>query len=226
MSEEKPKPFKLDIKKHTAVKAFPAFGIFMGCPKVGKSTFMASIPNCLILDLEHHGYDHIDVEAVAPIKNKDELIDGIDEYMKSLDYEVLIIDHMRAVCDYFSDEIAAENEVAMIDDIGWNKGQKELTVKIAKFFKYITRTATHKKRIFVVAHTMDKKGEIRLDVDGNNESMILGIVDFVGFLYRSGPNLNLNMCSKSGAEYGIRNDALSSYDGPADYLKLLEIGKS
>jgi len=216
----------LNIQENIAVNEFPPCGIFMGAPKVGKSTFMSQIPDALILNLEKNGYKHINCKAIAPVKTKKELINGIDEYLTSK-YKVLIIDHLREVVTYLSARICKDNDVDCLSDIGWNNGYKKLTGDLSKFLSHIIKHASSEKRIFLVAHTTTRKKSTCLDVDGTNEEMILGLVDFAGNIYQAGEKqLNVNFKAKSGTEYGIRNKALSSYDGPADYNKILEIART
>lgn len=214
----------MEIKSHKGIQTFPPFGIWMGAPKVGKSTFMASIDNCLIVDLESTGYNHIDVEHVTICESINELHKICEFYFdKDNKYNVLVLDHLREITLMYSKEISQQLAVEYIDDASWAKGTRRLTNKLLRFMKYLSKKSHENRRVYLIAHAVDRSGEVRLDVDGKNDSMVLGLVDFVGYLYKSGPTLMVNFSQATGAEYGCRNKNLGGYNDVADYNKILAV---
>lgn len=210
------------IRKSEPKNSMPRMGLIVGGPKVGKSTFCASIPNVLILDLEAVGYDHIPAEAVAKIKNLTELKEAITEFFKSK-YDVLVIDHLKMVTQYYCESIAVNANVKMIDSIGFGKGAAELRHDIFKLFSFIReQIQLSTKSVIFVAHSTDRKGEVRLDVDGKIDTMLTGMVDYIGNIYRSGAVNKINFRAQAGSEFGCRNKHLSQYNDVADYAKLKE----
>jgi len=53
--------------------------------------------------------------------------------------------------------------------------------------------------------------------------MVLGLVDFVGYIYRVGPKLMVNFSQQASSEYGCRNKNLGAYNNDANYKSILEI---
>lgn len=213
--------FKPSIPKNT----FPSMLLIIGGPKVGKSSFCASIPNALIADLEGVGYDHIEAKAVAKPVNRAELKEVIKLFFES-DFDFLVVDHLKMVTQLYCEAISSTAGVKLIEQIGFGKGQAELRHDIFRLFSYI-REGIQKtgKRIIFVAHSTDRNGEVRLDVDGKIDTMLTGMVDAIGHIYRQGPINKVNFKSQAGAEFGCRNKALASYNDVADFAKIKEVSE-
>lgn len=216
------------IKKSKALLNFPQLNIFMGSPKVGKSTIMAKCPKALILDLEGTGYQSIDTDAKIIVMTLSQMKESISYFFseQNKEFDTLIIDHLRMVSNLYSEAILKENNVRFLEEVGYGKGVSQLKNYLFKFIKGLKTMLTVKKdkKIIIVAHTTDRNGEIRIDVDGKNETMILGEVDSVGYIYR---NNNEETCitfkGRTGVEFGTRNKNLANYDGVLDWQILDKI---
>ena len=224
------------IKSKKASYDFPKCGMIMGAPKVGKSTFLAKDPKSLIVDLEvsseeQGAYFGIDVEGgyinATSLYGKEGLY-GILKYYFSDDneeYQTVIIDHLREVTSLFSSEICKDNGAKNISDVAYGAGTSKLREKIEWFMKNLQSKATTKKRVILVGHSSDRNGEVRLDIDGKNESLVFGHLDYIGYLMRSGPDLNISFSHSSGSEYGCRNKYLANYNGVADMEQIKKISR-
>jgi len=136
---------------------------------------------------------------------------------------VLCIDHMREMTNFYADSISKVNGVKNIDQIGYGKGSNELRHDMYSVIKGIRKKVSQKRKVIFVAHSTDRNGQIRLDVDGKLDTMLTGMVDYIGQLYRNGPKNSINFTSSSGTESGCRNQHLSQYNGDADWAKLQEV---
>jgi hypothetical protein len=213
----------MQIKKNKPKNELPHLGLIIGGPKVGKSTLCASIPNALIADLESCGYSHIECEALAIIKNLSDLDEVIKTFFSS-QYDVLVLDHLKMMTNWYSEKIASSNNVKTVEHVGFGKGQSELKHDVFKLFSNIRAEISRTgKRVVLVAHSTDRKGETRLDVDGKLDTMITGMVDYIGNVYRVGPTVKINFKSQTGSEFGCRNKNLSKYNDVADWEKLVEV---
>ena len=219
----------IDIQENKAVSRFPQLNLMMGAPKIGKSTIMAQLPQALVLDLEGRGYNSIDVKALSKTTTFKDVKDGVEYFFSpaNKDYSMLVIDHLRQLTSFMSDIIASKHNAKFVEEIPYGQGTSQLKKTIRDFFEYLVdQLSKHpEKRVFIVAHSNDKNNEIRLDVDGKNETMILGLVDSVGHVYRDGNNMIINFESKRGSEFGTRNSYLSNYQGPLDWKFLFNLAE-
>lgn len=218
----------LKIQSHKAELRFPPLFVIMGAPKVGKSTMMAKLPKALILDLEGGGYRGLDVKSLAITTNLDSVKEGVELFLspENTEYKFLVIDHLRMLTSFLDKRVAEKHEVQFTSDIGFGKGINELKLRIDRYLKGLQKElAQYKDRsIILVAHSTDKNNEIRLDVDGKNESLVLGLVDAVGFMERDEDNqVTINFQTHRGAEYGTRNPFLSNYKGEFTWQKLFDL---
>ena len=198
-------------------------GLIIGGPKVGKSSFCASIPDALILDLEGCGYDHIETNALVRCSDLASVKEALAFFFseKNTEYKVLIVDHLRELTIRYAQNIAKEAGVKMLEQIGFGKGGAELKHDVYTLLKLIREKCSDDKKVIFVAHSTDRNGELRLDVDGKLDTMITGLVDYIGHIYRAGPENYINFCSQTGAEFGCRNKNLSSYNHLADWQQIV-----
>lgn len=222
------------VRGKKANYSLPKCGLIMGAPKVGKSTWLAKDERTLILDLEpvsenapeegayygidvKGGYSHI--ESIADLNENLGWFYGEDND----EFDMVAIDQVRELTSMYSKEITSMAGVQTVQDIGYGKGTAQLRHEIETFIKLLIKKSTTKKRSIIVAHANDRNGEVRLDVDGKNESMIFSMVDYVGYLYKSGTDLHINFTQSTGSEYGCRNKYLAGYKGKADWDLLKRI---
>lgn len=219
--------FSIKIEKHVAEKKFPKLCLFMGLPKIGKSTAMAALPQTLICDLEGKGYDGINVENLVRISTLRELKDTCMYFFspENKDLKVLVIDHIRALTSFYSKNITSENKVRYIEEIQYGRGSFQLKNNIDSFLKWLNSQLAENpdKYVFLVGHAIDRNGEIRLDCDGKNETMILGLMDAVGFIDREDDVTTVDFQAHRGVEFGTRNAELAKYNGPLDWTVLFNI---
>lgn len=219
----------LQIQSHKAELKFPQLSVFMGSPKVGKSTMMAKLPKALILDLEGTGYRGLDVKALAKVKNYDDVAEGLKVFFsKDNDkYNSLVIDHLRMLTSFLDKKVSGKHGVEFTADVDFGRGHAELKYRIDTFIKkIIKRLADYPdKRVIFVAHSSDRNGETRLDIDGKNESLVLGLVDAIGYITREEDTTMVSFQTKRGHEFGTRNKHLSNYKGKFDWKTLFDVAK-
>lgn len=219
----------LKIVSHKAEQDFPQLSVFMGFPKIGKSTAMSKLPRALVLDLEGKGYRGIDVDALVQATDIKTIKDAIKYFFSEQnDYDILVLDHLRTLTALFAREVTIEHNVRFVEEVDFGRGSFQLKNTIDSFLKWINgQLAEHPdKYVIIVAHATDRSGTVRLDIDGKNETMVLGLVDAVGFINRDSDNTTtITFRAGSGAEYGTRNKALSEYYGELDWTKLFNLAR-
>ena len=222
----KPKDFV--ILQNKARKEFPQLTLWIGKPKIGKSTAMAQLPKSLIISTDPKGYSELDVDALVIAKNLTEVFSAVRFFFSNDAYDNLVIDELRGLSEMYAKKIKGTNEVTYLSDIGWQKGFRDLKEDLYALL-YLLQLRLEEapdKRIFLVAHADDRNAEIRLDVNGKNESMILSMVDTIGLIDRDIENNTIvNFKARPGVEYGSRNNGLSKYKGVLDWKTLFEVAK-
>jgi hypothetical protein len=132
--------------------------VIAGVNGVGKTTWAAQFPNCLIIDLEN-GSGHLDAQRLSAEKVPNltvlrevlaELIDG------KHDYQTITIDSVEALDVLINKAVCQEYKVDSLEDCGYGKGyarSRELMVDMMReFLKLKAKGIT----VILVAHTQVK----------------------------------------------------------------------
>lgn len=92
-----------------------------GRPKIGKSTFAASIPDCLIIDIED-GLDNIET-ASHRARTYTEVIETLDALLtQQHQFKAVAIDSVDWLEKLIHQQVCDERNVSNIEDIGYGKG--------------------------------------------------------------------------------------------------------
>lgn len=221
-------PFK--IEKNKARQGFPQLSLWIGKPKIGKSTVMAQLDKALIVTTDLKGYDEIDTQALVKVSALDEVYRVLKFFFsnENKEYDKLVIDEMRGLTEMFAKRIKQKENVDYVIDLNYGKGTNYMKDDVYMFLDSLkNRLATNpNKHIFLVAHADDRNSEIRLDINGKHEIMFLSMVDTIGLIDRNSDNeTTVNFQARSGVEFGSRNKDLAKYRGELDWKKLFEIAR-
>lgn len=85
--------------------------LIYGAPKTGKTTFAASLPDCLVIETEPHGADYVE-GLVLEVSNRDELREVWKE-LKSLPgrewkWRAIVLDTIDSISDWIEKDVAME----------------------------------------------------------------------------------------------------------------------
>lgn len=166
--------------------------LLFGPPKIGKTTFGASFPNCLVVECEPKGARYIsgrviNVENLNELREVWKLLDANPDYC-----ETIVIDTLDRIAQWVENEICKEMNLKNI--LESKKGEKHG----AQWGEYSHRILTQLegwkmlgKRIIFLAHT--KKAELdgdglvinpkTINLYGQVASRVLSIVENVGHFY-------------------------------------------
>ena len=106
--------------KSKPVSINPGILLLYGPPKVGKTTMLSKLDDCLIIDTESgssmiEGYIH-------KVNNRQELINLVKEAKDGHDYKYFALDTIDKVVDWAEKAICLEYEVPSIADLSFGKG--------------------------------------------------------------------------------------------------------
>lgn len=218
----------------TPVKALtksPKELIIFSKPKVGKTTLLAGLENCLILDFEN-GSDY--VEALKLKVNNIEKLREIGKAIKEADYpyKYIAIDTVTALeefCIAYAEELYSKSSVGKnwytdgklkygtIINMPQGAGYQWLRNAYTKVLDFIRTLAP---RIILMGHVKDtileKAGNefnsMDLDLTGKIKRITASNSDAIGYLYRKGDKNILSFKTNDEISCGARPEHLRNQE--------------
>ena len=222
---------ELPKAKVKASRNSPKNMIIYGPPKIGKTTVLSQLDNCLIIDLE----DGSDMVAALKIKvnNLKELADVGREIIKQgKQYKYIAIDTISKLEEWCEEE---GKKIYMKTPMGKNfdtknpgmsilalpNGAGYLYLRMA-YKKWIDRLNLLADRIILVGHLKDKMLEKKgkevsvkdLDLTGKIKQITCANADAVGYIYREGDETMVSFNSLDDVTAGSRCDHLKGQTIP------------
>ena len=225
--EEKNNDIVLPTKKVKAISQSPKNMIIFSKPKVGKTTLLSLLDNCLIIDLED-GSDYVDAlkvkaSSIADIKKIGE---AIVEAGKPYKYIALdTITALETICIPYAEQLYSKSPMGA----NWfEKGQPKygnilnmpngagypwLRQAFEKVINYVKTLAPH---VILIGHIKDillEKGgsefsALDLDLTGKLKRISTSQSDAVGYLYRKGNQNILSFKTTDEVSCGARPEHL------------------
>lgn len=209
-----------------ASRKSPGSLILYGAPKVGKTTVLSQLKNCLIIDTEN-GSDFIDAIKVK-INSLAELTDVCKKIIDAkcpYDYVAIdTIDRIEELCDpaatitYKNSILGKRFTEQSVLELPQGGGYYWLR---REFFKYINNFPKLAKNIILISHLREKMieengkevTERNIDLTGKIRGMTCSRVDAIGYLYR-GPKdeLRVSFRTRPSTSCGNRAEHLAGQD--------------
>ena len=202
---------KLTKEKRKAVSVNPSTLLLYGAPKVGKTTMLSQLDDCLIIDTEKgsrmiEGY-------IQEVNNRDELIETLIAIKESKDvkYKYIAIDTVDKVAEWAERRVCEEEGVNSIADLAFGKGYGLVREKVAKTISHFKEVAEH--LIIIghrkVAYAVTEGNPIvipeSLDLTGKLKNVIMAGCDAIGYVYRDDKeNLMVSFKANDSIEAGSR----------------------
>jgi hypothetical protein len=229
--EEKEEQIVLPTKKVGAESKSPKNLIIFSKPKVGKTTLLANLDNCLILDLEN-GSDYVaamklKASSIADIKK---IGNAIKEANYPYDYVAVdTITALEEMCIPMAEEMYSKSSMGKnwytdgkpkygtILNMPNGAGYPWLREAFTKVIDYIKTWA---KRVILVGHVKDtvleKNGSefnaLDLDLTGKLKRITTSQSDAIGYLYRKGNKNVLSFKTSDEISCGARPDHLRNQE--------------
>tara|TARA_R110002167_G_scaffold182479_2_gene382857 strand:+ start:1389 stop:2087 length:699 start_codon:yes stop_codon:yes gene_type:complete len=211
----------LPTEKIKASRKSPKNMIIYGAPKIGKTTVLTQLENCLIIDLES-GSDMVDALKVK-VNNLKELADVGREIMKQgKPYKYVAIDTISKLEEWCEDE---GKQIYMKTPMGVNFEKKNPGMSILSlpngagylylrmaYKKWIDRLNMLADHIILVGHLKDKMLEKKgkevavkdLDLTGKIKQITCANSDAIGYIYREGDETMVSFDSLEDTIAGTR----------------------
>tara|TARA_R100000664_G_scaffold33847_1_gene52318 strand:+ start:3329 stop:4003 length:675 start_codon:yes stop_codon:yes gene_type:complete len=177
--------------KRKAVSTNPTSLLLYGAPKVGKTTMLSQLDDCLIIDTEKgarmlEGY-------IQEVNSRDDLINMLLEIKESKDvsYKYVAIDTIDKVAEWAEQRVCEEENVRSIADLAFGKGYGLVREKVAKTisaFKDVCEHLIiigHRKVAYAVTEGNPIVIPESLDLTGKLKNVIMAGCDAIGYVYRN-----------------------------------------
>ena len=174
--------------KRKAVSQNPKSLLLYGAPKVGKTTALSQLKDCLIIDTE--GGANMIEGYVESVENREELIKLLQEASEGHDYKYVALDTIDKIATWAEKAVCAEENVSAIQDLSFGKGFAMVREKVLNTVKALKDIFPH---VIVVGHRkwaraiVDSKAIVEpesLDLTGKLKNMLMADSDAIGYVHR------------------------------------------
>lgn len=140
------------------VVAKPVKAVCYGVEGVGKTTFGASWPGAVFIDVED-GSGHYDVARLPRPDGWLGLLAEVEAAAKMPEVGTLVIDTIDAAETLCTNHVLTVKKWKGIEDAGYGKGYTYLTEEFRKLFAALDKVADAGKNVLVIAHAQIKRFE-------------------------------------------------------------------
>ena len=174
--------------KRKAISTNPRVLLLYGAPKVGKTTALSQLDDCLIIDTEQ-GAAMVD-GYIEEVNNREELIKVLQDASDGHEYKYVAIDTIDKIADWAEKTVCAEEGVTAIADLSFGKGFALVREKVLNTVKHMKAIFPH---VIIIGHrkwaraVLDSKAIVEpesLDLTGKLKNMLMADCDAIGYVYR------------------------------------------
>jgi len=224
---------QLPTTKTLPTKRDPRILVIYGAPKVGKTSKLAELDNCLIIDNEH-GTDYISALKIQ-VNTILQLREVAAELKKSpMTYRYVALDTVSTLEDW-AEELATRNYQA--SPTGKNfVGKSVLTLANGAGYFWLRQAFKELLQLFsgvtgtliLTAHLrekfLEKSGkEVStkdIELTGKIRTIVCALADTVGYIYRQDPTLMVSFEGKEEVLCGSRCDHLKGKTLPFNWSQI------
>ena len=212
--------------KRKVISNNPKVMLLYGAPKVGKTTALSQLMNCLIIDTEQ-GANMVE-GYIEEANNREELIEILKKAKDGHNYTYVAIDTIDKVADWADKSVCKDEGVTAIADLAFGKGfalsrERVLnTVKVLKeIFPYVILIG-HRKWAQAVLESKAIVQPESLDLTGKLKNMLMADCDAIGYVYRDDEKDKLMVSFKANEalEAGSRSPHLRGKEMELNWNKI------
>ena len=199
-------------QKRKPVSLNPKILLMYGAPKVGKTTMLSKLDDCLIIDTEK-GTNMLEA-YVQEVNNREELIQTLKDAMEGHEFKYIAIDTIDKVVEWAEKAVCEEYEVASIADLTFGKGYALAREKVMNTINAFRDVCEH---LIIVGHrkvaraVVDGKAIVEpesLDITGKLKNLIMSDCDAIGYVLREDDKLMISFKADESIEAGSRCEHL------------------
>ncbi len=186
----------------------PSLLTVFGQSKVGKTTMLSKLNNCLIIDTEK-GTKYVDALKVS-VNSSGELKQIIRALKEDSSYNYIALDTIDNVVSWFEKDIARENNVESFAKIPFGDGYNQVRNRVMSMIGALMECCDH---IIIIGHRKktiigNDSVEVNvssLDLSGKLKNYVMAKSDAIGFVYRNEDgNLKISFEASDEIEAGTR----------------------
>ena len=212
---------ELPTEKVKASRKSPKNMIIYGAPKIGKTTGLSQLDNCLIIDLEN-GSDMLDALKIKANSLKELADIGRAIITAEKPYKYIAIDTISKLEEWCE---AEGKQIYMKTPMGKNFETKNPGMSILAWVDRLNMLAEH---VILVGHLKDKMLEKKgkevavkdIDLTGKIKQITCANADAVGYIFREGDETMISFNSLDDTVAGSRCDHLKGQTMPMDWSKI------
>ena len=219
---------QLPTQKIAPVRANPKRMVIYSKPKAGKTSALALLDNCLILDFEN-GSDYVEalklkVDSLATLKTV-----GQEIVKAGKPYKYIAVDTVTALeemCLSYAKTLYMETPMGKnfngdsVLKLPNGAGYLYLREAFFKILDYIETLVPEDGSLILLGHLKDKMLEtngkevsaVDLDLSGKIKSIVCAKADAIGLLSRKGDKVTLNFKTSEEVTCGARPDHLKNQE--------------
>tara|TARA_R100000541_G_scaffold254_6_gene991 strand:+ start:5486 stop:6187 length:702 start_codon:yes stop_codon:yes gene_type:complete len=228
---------KLPTKKVKASRKSPKNMIIYGAPKIGKTTVLAQLDDCLIIDLEQ-GSDMLDALKVQANSLKELGEIGKEIFQQGKPYKYVAIDTISKLEEWCEEEgkqiylktpmgKSFETKNPGMSILSLPNGAGYLYLRMA-YKRWMDRLNTLADHVILVGHLKDKMLEKKgkevavkdLDLTGKIKQITCANADAVGYIYREDDVTMISFDSLDDIVAGSRCEHLKGKTMPMEWSKI------
>ena len=201
--------------KRKIVSNNPKSLLLYGAPKVGKTSILSKLNDCLIIDTEQ-GANMVE-GYIETINNREELIKLLEEAQKGHEYKYVALDTVDRIADWAEKAVCEAESVSNIADLAFGKGFGMVREKVLNTIAALKNIFPH---VIIIGHRKWAKSVVEskamvepesLNLTGKLKNMLMADCDAIGYVYRNVDNDKLMVSFKANEalEAGSRSPHLS-----------------
>ena len=210
--------------KRKPVSVNPKILLLYGAPKVGKTTMLSKLNDCLVIDTESGS--HMLEGYFQNVNSKEELLEFYKEAADGHEYKIFALDTIDKLVEWTSKDVIKEMGVEDIADLPYGKGYgmvRERTMNnIRKLQSLCSKTIIvgHRKTAAAVDNSTAVEPE-SLDLSGKLKNQLMAQSDAIGYMFRDEDDkLMVSFKSAHAVEAGSRCNHLKGKIFPFDWKKI------
>ena len=200
--------------KRKAISQDPKVMLLYGAPKVGKTTALSQLEDCLIIDTEP-GANMVE-GYIQEVNSRKELFEILEEAQKGHDYKYVAIDTIDKIAIWAEKAVCESEQVSAIQDLAFGKGFAMVREKVLNTIKAMKQIFPH---VIIIGHrkwaraVVDSKAIVEpesLDLTGKLKNMLMADCDAIGYVYRDDDSskLMVSFQANEALEAGSRSPHL------------------
>ena len=212
--------------KRKAISENPKTLLIYGAPKVGKTTILSKLDNCLIIDTEQ-GANMIE-GYIESVNSREELIELLQKAQKGHDYQYAALDTVDRIADWAEKSVCKEENVVNVADLAYGKGFGMVREKVLNTISALKDLFPH---VIIVGHRKWAKAILEsiatiepesLNLTGKLKNMLMADCDGIGYVYRDKETDKLMITFKSNdsLEAGSRSPHLRGKEMEFNWIKI------